>query len=157
MSRRTFAPAIAIAAALVLAACGGGDGDDSAETSTTTTVVITTTTTDPEAEPAAPFCVTWSTFKEVIADLPSNTLPQLQARTVQITAAATSLAAVAPTELQDRAQTILDGAEQLQAAVEDAASLEDAQAAAAPLTGDAGYVAASEDLEAWVVDNCDEG
>jgi hypothetical protein len=157
MTRRQLAPAMAIAAALLLAGCGGDDGDDSSASSTTTTVVVTTTTTDPQADPAEPFCITWSTFKEVVGELPQNTLPQIQARAVQITAAATSLAAIAPDELQTQADLILTGAEDLEVAVASADSVETAQAAAAPLVGDDAYLAAVADMEAWVTDSCAAG
>ena len=155
MSRRTIAPAIAIVIGLVLAGCGGGDDDEGSGPSTTTTVVVTTTTQDPEAAPEDPFCVTYGTFSELVGSLPENTLEQLKARTEQTSAAANALVTVAPDDLRDEADLISTGANDLEAAVAGATTLEQAQAAAAPIVGDDAYLLANEAMGTWVAANCE--
>ena len=184
MRRPTLVLLPLLLAALLLGACGDDDGgDDTAATTTTAAEDETDTSADDatdssEAEddgdgsgggPLQPgdsegggegsgdleaFCTAYDDLDGLTETLPNDTLEQLQDAAGQFVAVGEEVVANAPDEVVEDAEATLQGFEDLEAAIADASTLEEARDAAGVVTDDEEIGAAADRLQSYVDESC---
>ncbi|WCO67701.1 hypothetical protein PO878_03055 [Iamia majanohamensis] len=184
MRRPTLVLLPLLLAALLLGACGDDDGgDDAAATTTTaaaeeeadTSVDDDTDSTEAEGDDAEggdlqpggdtedggegsgdleAFCTAYDELNGLTETLPNDTLEQLQDAAGQFVSVGEEVVATAPEDVVDDAEATLQGFEDLEAAIADASTLEEARDAAGVVTDDEEVGAAADRLQSYVDESC---
>lgn len=124
----------------------------------------TTDTTAPEDEtpPAfevpegADFCAAYAAFEASFQQVPSDTVEGMQTGTAILRDAIAALAPLAPEELSDHIDLLLQATEDMAAAAAEATTVEDAQAALSEGFTNPDFAAAGEALDTYFNENCEE-
>jgi hypothetical protein len=129
--------------------------DDTTE-STEAPDETTTTESVGEGPGDAEFCAAYAAFDESFDELPDETVEDIQAGADLVLDGLTAMAPVAPDELAEDMPLLVQGAEDLVAAVADATTVEEAQTAGGEIFNDPEFSAAAERVDTYFTERCPE-